>query len=334
MSRTERLRERYSISAQTHQRLAFTALVLLVVIVFTGSAVRLTGSGLGCPTWPRCTERSVYTELNTHGVIEFGNRLLTSLVSAGAIAAALGSFLRRPLSPMRRDLAWLGLLLPVGVLVQAVIGGLSVLYQLAPGWVMTHYVVSMAILVAAFALWWRSRLEPGEIAEVRSERSVVTATRLLCAWATFAIVLGTASTAAGPHAGASGTGEFVHRLDFWGGNTLAHLINLHGTIAAILGVGTVGVWLLARARSGSRELLLTLKLTALLLATQGIVGIAQYQLKLPSEVVWVHVALATLTWVGFVHVWAAAGRPEARNRPVTANPVPSPTLAVTREPVA
>lgn len=334
MPRVQRLRERYSISAQTHQRLAFAALVLLVVIVFTGSAVRLTGSGLGCPTWPKCTDRSVYTELNSHGIIEFGNRVLTSLVSAGAIAAALGSFLRRPLSPIRRDLAWLGVMLPIGVVVQAVIGGLSVLYQLAPGWVMTHYVVSMIILVAAFGLWWRSRLTPDEIADVRSDRTVVTAVRLLCAWAAFAIVLGTASTAAGPHAGASGTGEFVHRLGFWGGNTLAHLINLHGTIAAILGLGTVGVWLLARSRSGSRELLLTLKLTALLLAAQGAVGILQYQLKLPSEIVWVHVALATLTWVGYVHVWAAAGHPEARHQPVTANPVPSPTLAVTREPVA
>lgn len=334
MQRIQRLRERYSISAQTHQRLAFAALVLLVVIVFTGSAVRLTGSGLGCPTWPKCTDQSVYTELNSHGVIEFGNRLLTSLVSAGAIAAALGSFLRRPLSPMRRDLAWLGVMLPIGVVVQAVIGGLSVLHQLAPGWVMTHYVVSMVLLIAAFELWWRSRLQPGEIAEVRSDRVVVTAVRVLCAWAAFAIILGTASTAAGPHAGASGTGEFVHRLDFWGGDTLANLINLHGTIAAILGLGTVGVWLLARARSGSRELLLTLKLTALLLASQGAIGILQYQLKLPSEIVWVHVALATLTWVGFVHVWAAAGRAAARDQPITSNPVPSPTLAVTREPVA
>lgn len=334
MQRVQRLRERYSIGAQTHQRLAFTALTLLVVIVFTGSAVRLTGSGLGCPTWPKCTDRSVYTQLNSHGIIEFSNRVLTFLVSAGAIAAALGSFLRRPLQPIRRDLAWLGVMLPIGVVAQALIGGLSVLYKLAPGWVMTHYVVSMVILVAAFELWWRSRLTPGEIGEMRSRRSVVAAVRVLCGWAAFTIVLGTASTAAGPHAGASGTGEFVHRLDFWGGNTLAHLINVHGTIAAALGVGTVGVWLFARSRSGSHELLLTLKLTATLLAAQGAIGILQYQLKLPSEIVWVHVALATLTWVGYVHVWAAAGRAEAPDRPLTANPVPTPALAVSREPVA
>jgi heme a synthase len=320
MQRIESLRRRFSISAETYVRLTFAALVLLVLIVLTGSAVRLTGSGLGCPTWPKCTQSSVYTELNIHGVIEFGNRVLTSLVSAGAIAAALGAFLRRPLHPVRRDLAWLGVLLPLGVVTQAVIGGLSVLYKLAPGWVMTHYVVSALILVAAFELWWRSRLEPGQIAEVRSERGLVIAVRSLCAWAAVTIVLGTASTAAGPHAGSAGTGEFVHRLDFWGSNTLTHVINLHGTLAGVLGVATVACWLLARRLRGNAELLLTLKLTALLLAAQGVVGILQYQLELPSEIVWVHVALATLTWVGFVHVWAAAGRPVAGPGEAPASP--------------
>ena len=191
MQRIQHLRERFSISAQTHRRLAFAALVLLVLIVFTGSAVRLTGSGLGCPTWPKCTETSIHSELDAHGVIEFGNRVLTSLVSAGAIAAALGSFLRRPLHPLRRDLAWIGVLLPLGVVVQAVIGGLSVLYKLAPGWVITHYLVSMVLLIAAFALWWRSRLEPDQIAAVRSERSVVWSVRALCVYAFVAIGAGT-----------------------------------------------------------------------------------------------------------------------------------------------
>jgi len=311
MERLEHLRQRFSISAQTHRRLAFAALVLLVLIVFTGSAVRLTGSGLGCPTWPKCTETSIHSELDTHGVIEFGNRVLTSLVSAGAIAAALGSFLRRPLHPLRRDLAWIGVLLPLGVVVQAVIGGLSVLYKLAPGWVITHYLVSMLLLIASFALWWRSRLEPDQISAVRSERPVVWSVRALCVYAFVAIGAGTVATAAGPHAGSAGTGEFVHRLDFWGGETLSNLINTHGTLAAILGFGTVGCWLLARAHNGNAELLLTLKLTGGLMAVQGAIGIVQYRLELPSEIVWVHVALATLTWVGFVHVWAAAGRPLA-----------------------
>ena len=253
MERIEHLRQRFSISAQTHRRLAFAALVLLVLIVFTGSAVRLTGSGLGCPTWPKCTETSIHSELDTHGVIEFGNRVLTSLVSAGAIAAALGSFLRRPLHPLRRDLAWIGLLLPLGVLVQAVIGGLSVLYKLAPGWVITHYLVSMVLLIASFALWWRSRLEPDQIAEVRSERSVVWAVRALCVYAFVAISVGTWATAAGPHAGSAGTGEFVHRLDFWGRETLSNLINTHGTLAGDPGRGHRGLLAAGPGAQGQRR---------------------------------------------------------------------------------
>jgi len=311
MRRIQHLRERFAIDPETHTRLALVALVLLILIVFTGSAVRLTGSGLGCPTWPRCTESSLYTELSTHGVIEFGNRVLTFLVSAGAIAAALGSFLRRPVDMVRRDLAWLGVLLPIGVVTQAVIGGLSVLYKLAPGWVMVHYVVSMLILIAAFSLWWRSRMEPEAIAEIRSDRTVVFAMRALVVWALGAIALGTASTAAGPHAGASRTGELVRRLDFWGGETLRNLIHTHGYLAAALGVGTVACWWLARRRGARAELVRTLTITALLLAAQGVLGILQYQLELPSEIVWLHVAVATLTWVGYVHVWAAAGSPTA-----------------------
>jgi cytochrome c oxidase assembly protein subunit 15 len=307
-----RYRERWSVGAETYTRIALAALVLLTLIVFTGAAVRLTGSGLGCPTWPKCTDSSFHSELNSHGLIEFGNRVLTFFVSVGAIAAALFVFLRRPLDDRRRDLEVLAILLPVGVIAQAVVGGLSVLYKLAPGWVMAHYVISAAILIAAFELWWRSARSPEELSSLSSDRTLVLLVRGLTVLAAVAIFIGTASTAAGPHAGASGTGEFVHRLDFWGGETLRRLIHLHGYLVTVLGVGTVAAWWLARRRGANRELVLTLMLTCLLLLAQGVVGITQYETELPSEVVWVHVALATLTWVGYVHVWAAAGRPAAR----------------------
>ena len=198
------------------------------------------------------------------------------------------------------------MLLPLGVVVQAVVGGLSVLYGLAPGWVMSHYVLSMVILVAAFELWWRSRLTLEEVGATTSDRPTVSLIRVLTALAGVAIVLGTASTAAGPHAGASGTGEFVGRLDWFGLDTLSVIVHVHGYVVTALGLGTIGAWWLARAR-GTRELQLTLVGTLGLLALQGVVGILQYNLQLPSEIVWVHVALATLTWVGYVHAWAAAG---------------------------
>src|SRR5881296_2808217 len=99
------------------RRLTVAVVIAMGAIVVTGAAVRLTGSGLGCPTWPKCTATSVHSSLNTHGLIEFGNRVLTSLVSIGAIAAALGAYLVRPRRP---DLHYLALSLPAGVLIQAV----------------------------------------------------------------------------------------------------------------------------------------------------------------------------------------------------------------------
>src|SRR5688500_3667104 len=172
---------------------------------------------------------------------EFGNQILTTNVGISAVSAGLLSF---NLRTYRRDLAVLGLLLPLGVLGQAVMGGLTVLYGLAPGWVMAHFALSMVILVAAGALAWRARpgYEPGQrAADVPVARAV---------WAMFwlgavTIFAGTAATAAGPHAGGSGTGDIVDRLDFKGADTVAWLINRHGVLAAVLGVLAVAIWLYA-----------------------------------------------------------------------------------------
>lgn len=305
--RLDALRERFPITPERYTQIAFAALVLLVLIVFTGAAVRLTGSGLGCPTWPKCTETSIHSSLDTHGVIEFGNRVLTFVVSAGAIAAALGAYLRVADDEPRRDLRRLGLLLPLGVVAQAIVGGLSVLFELAPGWVMAHYALSSVILIASFELWWRSKRTRAETDAVLADRPTVLLLRGLVGLAGVAIILGTMSTAAGPHAGASGTGEFVGRFDFWGGETLRTAIGLHGGVVTLLGLGTLVAWWMARTR-GTAELRQALVGTLALMATQGVIGITQYNLELPAELVWIHVALATLTWVGYVHAWAAAGR--------------------------
>src|SRR5919112_1605028 len=115
--------DRFAITPERYALIARIALVMLTLIVLTGAAVRVTGSGLGCPTWPKCTEASLYTELNTHGLIEFGIRLLTFFVGFAAIGAFAAAFLRKP---FRRDLALLGLLLPLGVVAQAVLGGFTV----------------------------------------------------------------------------------------------------------------------------------------------------------------------------------------------------------------
>src|SRR4051795_10429436 len=149
------MRDRIRITPHVYFLVSAAALVALTLIVFTGAAVRVTGSGLGCPSWPNCYSNGrLVAETNSHALIEFGNRTLTGFVALAAVAAGVLAFFRRP---FRRDLAILGVLLPVGVVAQAVLGGLTVVYGLAPGFVMGHYGLSMLVLVAAAALAWRAR---------------------------------------------------------------------------------------------------------------------------------------------------------------------------------
>src|SRR5215218_9712632 len=119
---------RLTLTPRQYRRVAELALVFLTLIVFTGAAVRLSGSGLGCPDWPKCYVR-VAPPLQTHAVIEFGNRILSGFVGLAAVAAGLLAWRRRP---FRRDLAMIGALLPLGVVGQAVLGGFTVRNHLAP----------------------------------------------------------------------------------------------------------------------------------------------------------------------------------------------------------
>src|SRR4051794_783003 len=137
--------------------IAYAALAVCTLIVFTGAAVRLTGSGLGCPEWPRCHGTRLTPELRTHGIIEFSNRVMTSVVLIPCLLGVWATWRRRPFRP---DLLVIALLLPLGVLGQAVMGGLTVIYGLAPGWVIAHFLLSMALLVVAVSLVWRATYEP------------------------------------------------------------------------------------------------------------------------------------------------------------------------------
>jgi heme a synthase len=294
------------LTPQVYFYLACAALGALTLIVFTGAAVRVTGSGLGCPDWPNCYENGRLTpELGTHSYIEFGNRMLTTLVAITTIAAAIGAFYRRP---FRKDLKWLALLLPAAVGAQAVMGGFTVLYGLAPGWVMAHLILSMLTLIAAGTLAWRARPDfaPGDRdADLLVARAV---------WAMFlvgfvTIAVGTVVTGAGPHAGGEGTGDVVARLDFKGADTAGWLVDRHGVLGAALGLIAIAAWWLARSRGASASLVHRLTRVCLLMAFQGVLGIAQYRLELPAELVWLHVAVATLLWVGIVLAAIQAGSP-------------------------
>jgi cytochrome c oxidase assembly protein subunit 15 len=266
--------------------------------------VRLTGSGLGCPDWPKCYG-GVAPPLETHAWIEYGNRLVSGLVGLAAVGAGGLAWRRRP---FRRDLAAIGVLLPLGVVSQAVLGGFTVRNHLRPGFVMAHFALSMLVLVAAFALAWRARYEPGERPRTL-ERSTVWAVRALLPLGALTIFFGTAATAAGPHAGGAGTGDTIDRLEWRGADTVSWAIHQHGAIATVLGLAVLGVLFLLRMRGAPEDVWRPVAVTAVLLAAQGMVGGIQYALGVPSEIVWIHVVLAACTWLALLWSTAAAGRP-------------------------
>jgi cytochrome c oxidase assembly protein subunit 15 len=300
-----RLKHRLDISPRRYAQVAAVALAALSLIVLTGAAVRLTGSGLGCPDWPKCYGGTV-PPLETHAVIEYGNRLLTGFVGVAVIAASALAWFRRP---FRWHLAFFGALLPLGVLCQAILGALVVKHHLAPGLVMGHFILSMLLLDAAFALAWCARYEPGE-RRTSTDRLGVWAVRALIPLGQLTIIAGTIATGSGPHAGAH-EGELVHRFDFEGTGTLEWMVQRHSAIAAAFGIAAIAVWLLLHRPGGDRRALRPLTAVIALLGLQGAVGGLQWALELPSEVVWLHVALATLTWLAMLWTVAHGGPPRA-----------------------
>src|SRR5207248_2151182 len=208
------VRERLTVTPRQYRLVAYLTLAALTLIVLTGAAVRLTGSGLGCPDWPKCYGKAL-PPISTHALIEFGNRTLSGLVGVMTVVAAVLSFSRRP---YRRDLALLAFSLPLGVVAQAVLGGFTVREHLAPGFVMAHFALSMIVLIAAVALAWRSTHEPGSRPR-STDRLMVWSVRALAPLGAITIFAGTAATAAGPHAGGS-PGQRIHRLHFKGADTL------------------------------------------------------------------------------------------------------------------
>jgi heme a synthase len=296
------MRRRLQVTPELYEKVTLVALAALSLIVLTGAAVRLTGSGLGCPDWPKCYGGTV-PPLEAHAVIEYGNRILTGFVGIAVIAASLLAWFRRP---FRRHLALLGALLPVGVIGQAILGALVVKHHLAPGLVMCHFILSMLLLDAAFALYWCSRYESGERERSR-DRLGVWAVRGLIPLGQLTILAGTITTGSGPHAG-DHEGELVHRFDFEGTGTLEWVVQRHSVIATLFGLGAVAVWLLLRREGGDRRALRPLTLVIALLAAQGAIGAIQWSLELPAGLVWVHVAVATITWLAMLWTVARAGR--------------------------
>ncbi|WP_413231945.1 COX15/CtaA family protein [Micromonospora rifamycinica] len=284
-----RLLDRYPVSTTLLRRLAYASIVANVAIVVTGGAVRLTASGLGCPTWPRCTDGSYTTtaEMGVHGVIEFGNRLLTFAVGAIALATLLAVLAHRP---RRTGLRPLAVAVFLGIPAQAVVGGITVLTNLNPWVVGLHFLASMAVIAAAYALW-RRVVDPDGPAVPVVPGPLRTLARLTTAVSVAVLVVGTWVTGSGPHAGDHGAArngldpETVSQVHADG---VFLLIGL--SVALVLALRAVGAAGPARA---------TLVLVAVELG-QGLIGFVQYFTQLPAVLVAAHmlgsclVLLATL----------------------------------------
>lgn len=263
--------------------IAWASLAVQIGIVGTGGAVRLTGSGLGCPTWPRCTPETfvVMPAQGIHGAIEFGNRLLTFVLAAVAVTAVLFVFdLRR----RRPDLWRLALVLAAGIPVQAGLGGLTVLTGLNPWLVGAHFIVSIVLVCVATGFVVRTQPEVLDAQRMVSPLVVWLAYGTALA-AGVAIVLGVVTTGAGPHAGDAATPR--NGLDV---NVLQHVHSYPAYV--MLGCTVALIAAIRRARLTDVEplafALLGLELT------QMVIGIAQVRLGVPPLLVGVHMVLACM----------------------------------------
>jgi cytochrome c oxidase assembly protein subunit 15 len=309
---------RVAISPTTFRRLAIAAAAMLAAIVVTGAAVRLTSSGLGCPDWPRCTKTSLVAPASYHALVEFINRVVTTLVGVFVAAVAVAALLR---APRRRDLTLLAWSLVAGFLGQAVIGGLSVIYHLSPPWVMAHFLLSMILLWAALDLVHRSRSD-WRPTTPNAPRELLLLVRLLVAVAAGVLFLGTVTTGTGPHAG---SGEHVRRLHF----PLERVTQLHADSALLLTGLIIATVFAVRLTATTNLVRRRANWLAGAVLLQVAIGYTQYFLNLPSSVVELHVAGATILWCATVWLQLGFTAPLADELSERTDPLPQPQTATT-----
>ena len=277
------------LSPLAYRRITIVAAVLLAIIIVTGAAVRLTSSGLGCPVGVSCpkSQLQAHGPSSEHATIEHLNRLFTGLVSVAVILAVLGSLVR---TPRRRDLVWLSWGLVAGVFLQAVLGQLTVAFDLKPGFVMAHFLVSIVLLSDALVLVRRSG-QPGGPAHAVVTRRTVVLGRVLVGLATLVLFTGTVVTGAGPHSG-GGKHDNVARLDI----KLETAARVHSGFVWILLAAVLAMVWIARRDRAPRGVHQRVTVLLVLLVAQGAIGYIQYFNDIPAFLVGVHVAGATAVW--------------------------------------
>jgi heme a synthase len=277
----------FSVSPSTFRRLSYLTLALLFAIVVSGATVRLTASGLGCENWPRCGD-TFLPEKDFHALVEFGNRVVGFIVGLVSLAAAVAAW---RVERLPRWIMWGAAALPVTVLLQGVLGGITVLLELHPLTVMAHFLLSLVALAIAVVVVLGARSSWDErVVRVRAAPAWLAAG--LVPSALVLVVTGALVTAAGPHSG----GEDIRRF-----GDLQDALHVHIGATAVFGVTFLALAVaLVLARDRLRVELFLAGAVLAVLVTQMAVGEIQWRKELPWAVVLVHVALGTAVWAGVV----------------------------------
>jgi cytochrome c oxidase assembly protein subunit 15 len=293
------------------RRVALAGVVANAGIIMTGAAVRLSASGLGCPDWPDCTSSSLVAARTRgdpmiHTYIEFTNRMLTFAVMVVAVLVMITAWRFRPAGARRRGLIWLAAAQPLGVVAQAVLGGIVVLTDLNPAAVSLHFLLSSTILALAVTLWSRCAEGDGPATRlVRADLRVLSVA--LVPVVALMLAAGTVVTGTGPLAGstfvphAGGGPSYVPRYHL----PLEGVTQLHADIGWMLGT-LVAVLAVCLQLTGAPRRVRRLGWLLLgLVGLQGVIGYAQYFSGLPAGLVWVHVSGSVLIWIAALRLMFA-----------------------------
>ena len=267
------------LSPAAFRRITTVTVVVMVLIIVSGAAVRLTDSGLGCPDWPSCTRTQVVAPLGIHPWIEMANRLINAAIAIIAIVVLAAALVR---VRRRRDLTWLSAGIVAGVLAEVVLGGITVLEKLAPALVSAHFILGMLLLANALVLRHRASLGDGDVARLVVSRPQLWLSRLLLVGVAVVVVLGTVVTSTGPHGGS----PLAPRYHL----SLHHVAQLHGSsVEAFVGLVVLVCWWLART-AVPRSVLVRAEVLLAVTIAQGVVGYVQYATGVPAGLVEVHIA--------------------------------------------
>lgn len=306
-------------SASLSHRLNLLALALVALIVVTGGAVRLTGSGLGCSDWPECSVGHLTPALQFHGLVEFGNRLVTVVLTIAVLAAWAGAILRKP---RRRDLVYLSGGLVAGVLVQAVLGGIVVYTKLNPYLVMVHFAATMLLVADAVVLVHRSTRDyAADSGRLLIPRPLLRLFYGVLFLLSCVVVAGTATTGAGPHAGDASGHLVAKRIPV----ALRDMAELHSSLVLLLIGLTVGLVVGLHMAEVPERVRRSGRVLLVIMVAQATVGFTQYFTHLPALLVEVHLLGVTVLVIGAVQTFMACTfHPvEAVLAPVEEGPAPA-----------